>query len=109
MLTEPVSLWIMLYFTVLGTTMVLLFTESRFPRWQTILIAYTPCIAHGIRAGMSSVQEEMKKAVESGFWILVVAAYFLLSFLTHRWDITWLIFLVAPAVWGILHAAASHK
>ena len=24
-------------------------------------------------------------------------------------DITWLIFLVAPAVWGILHAAASHK
>ena len=25
MLTEPVSLWIMLYFTVLGTTMVLLF------------------------------------------------------------------------------------
>ena len=41
MLTEPVSLWIMLYFTVLGTTMVLLFTESRFPRWQTILIAYT--------------------------------------------------------------------
>ena len=49
------------------------------------------------------------KAVESGFWILVVAAYFLLSFLTHRWDITWLIFLVAPAVWGILHAAASRK
>ena len=41
MLTEPVSLWIMLYFTVLGTTMVLLFTESRFPRWRTILIAYT--------------------------------------------------------------------
>ena len=43
------------------------------------------------------------------FCIPLVAVYFLLSFPTHRWDITWLIFLVAPAVWGILHAAASHK
>ena len=45
------------------------------------------------------------KAVESGFWILVVAVYFLLSFLTHRWDITWLIFLVAPAALG--HSACG--
>ena len=36
----------------------------------SIVIAYTPCISHGIRAGMSSVQEEMKKAVEAGFWTL---------------------------------------
>lgn len=36
----------------------------------SIIIAYTPCIAHGIRSGMSSVQEEMKKAVEAGFWTL---------------------------------------
>ncbi len=36
----------------------------------SIIIAYTPCIAHGIRAGMNCVQEEMKKAVEAGFWTL---------------------------------------
>ena len=36
----------------------------------SIIIAYTPCISHGIRAGMSCVQEEMKKAVEVGFWPL---------------------------------------
>ena len=36
----------------------------------SIIIAYTPCISHGIRAGMSCVQEEMKKAVEVGFWSL---------------------------------------
>ena len=47
----------------------------------------------------------MLKAVESGFWVLVVAVYFLLSFLTHRWDITWIIFIAAPAVSAILHAA----
>ena len=36
----------------------------------SIIIAYTPCISHGIRAGMNCVQDEMKKAVEAGFWTL---------------------------------------
>ena len=36
----------------------------------SIVIAYTPCIAHGIRAGMNCVQDEMKRAVEAGFWTL---------------------------------------
>ena len=36
----------------------------------SIVIAYTPCISHGIRSGMSSVQEEMRRAVEAGFWTL---------------------------------------
>lgn len=49
------------------------------------------------------------KAVESGFWLLVVAVYFLVSFLTRRWDITWIIFIVAPAVSAILHTAAERK
>ncbi|MBR4869355.1 MAG: hypothetical protein IKU12_01090, partial [Oscillospiraceae bacterium] len=28
------------------------------------------CTAHGIRAGMAKVQEEMKRAVDSGYWTL---------------------------------------
>lgn len=51
----------------------------------------------------------MLRAVESGFWVLVVAVYFLLSFLTHRWDITWIIFVAAPAVSAILHAAVERS
>ncbi|MBW1729749.1 MAG: pyruvate:ferredoxin (flavodoxin) oxidoreductase [Deltaproteobacteria bacterium] len=34
----------------------------------SIIIAYAPCINHGINMGLS--QEEEKKAVESGYWIL---------------------------------------
>jgi pyruvate-ferredoxin/flavodoxin oxidoreductase len=34
----------------------------------SILIAYAPCINHGINMGLS--QEEMKKAVETGYWPL---------------------------------------
>ena len=34
----------------------------------SIVIAYCPCLEHGIKAGMSCTQEEMKKAVECGYW-----------------------------------------
>jgi len=36
----------------------------------SVIIAYTPCQAHGICIGMGRVQEEMKRAVQSGYWIL---------------------------------------
>jgi pyruvate-ferredoxin/flavodoxin oxidoreductase len=36
----------------------------------SIIIAYSPCIAHGLRAGMSSSMKEEKRAVESGYWSL---------------------------------------
>lgn len=35
-----------------------------------IVIAYCPCLEHGIKAGMSCTQQEMKKAVECGYWHL---------------------------------------
>ncbi|WP_312940256.1 pyruvate:ferredoxin (flavodoxin) oxidoreductase [Oscillibacter sp.] len=36
----------------------------------SIIIAYAPCINHGIKAGMNNVQAEMKKAVDCGLWPL---------------------------------------
>ncbi|MDO4552259.1 MAG: pyruvate:ferredoxin (flavodoxin) oxidoreductase [Bacillota bacterium] len=42
---------------------------ERYPG-PSLIVAYTPCIAHGIKAGMDSVQEEMKRAVEAGYWTL---------------------------------------
>jgi len=36
----------------------------------SIVIAYAPCIAHGIRTGMGSTQREQTKAVECGYWHL---------------------------------------
>mgnify|MGYP000921464209 FL=1 len=36
----------------------------------SIVIAYSPCINHGIRAGMNCSMSEMKKAVQSGYWNL---------------------------------------
>ena len=36
----------------------------------SIIIAYAPCINHGIKAGMGKTQAEEKKAVQSGYWHL---------------------------------------
>jgi len=36
----------------------------------SIIIAYAPCINHGLRASMRKTQEEEKKAVECGYWSL---------------------------------------
>ena len=34
----------------------------------SLIIAYAPCINHGIRVGMSKAQTEEKKAVAAGYW-----------------------------------------
>ena len=35
----------------------------------SLIIAYAPCINHGIKKGMSKAQTEEKLAVESGYWV----------------------------------------
>ena len=36
----------------------------------SLVVAYTPCQSHGIVKGMSSVMEECRRAVDSGYWTL---------------------------------------
>ena len=43
-------------------------TEAEASEGPSIIIAYAPCINHGI--DMSKTQQEEKKAVETGYWVL---------------------------------------
>ena len=36
----------------------------------SLIIAYAPCINHGLKIGMTDTQSEEKKAVECGYWHL---------------------------------------
>ncbi|MGJ8730074.1 pyruvate:ferredoxin (flavodoxin) oxidoreductase [Listeria aquatica] len=50
--------------------MIKAFEEAeKFPG-PSLIIAYTPCIAHGISAGMKTMLSETEKAVECGYWNL---------------------------------------
>ncbi len=46
------------------------FAEAEAYHGPSIIIAYAPCINHGIKGGMDNSQMEMKKAVECGYWQL---------------------------------------
>ena len=45
-------------------------TEAEAYKGPSLIIAYAPCINHGIAAGMGKSQQEAKKAVEAGYWPL---------------------------------------
>jgi len=44
--------------------------EAQNYKGPSVIIAYTPCLSHGIKLGMDKVQQEMKRAVDCGYWIL---------------------------------------
>ena len=44
------------------------FTEAESYNGPSIIIAYAPCINHGIKGGMSKAQTEEKNAVAAGYW-----------------------------------------
>ena len=46
------------------------FREAEAYPGPSLIIAYCPCIEHGIKAGMSKSQAHMKEAVEAGYWHL---------------------------------------
>ena len=44
--------------------------EAQAFRGPSVVIAYAPCQSHGLKCGMAKVQDEMKRAVDAGYWFL---------------------------------------
>ncbi len=57
----------------------------------------------------SAEKRALQNSVSSAVWALIVAIYFLVSFFTHAWHITWVIFVVGAAVQSIINIAFSVK
>lgn len=53
-----------------GNQMVKAFVEAESYPGPSLILAYAPCINHGIRGGMKNAQLEEKRAVEAGYWHL---------------------------------------
>ncbi|MCL2742095.1 MAG: pyruvate:ferredoxin (flavodoxin) oxidoreductase, partial [Oscillospiraceae bacterium] len=45
-------------------------SEAEAYKGPSLILAYAPCISHGISKGMSMTQHEQKAAVEAGYWHL---------------------------------------
>lgn len=57
----------------------------------------------------SNKENETVKAINSFIWTLSICGYFVLSFVTEAWYITWVIFLIAGAVEGLVKACIDLK
>lgn len=49
------------------------------------------------------------KAVSSAMWAVIIVAYFVLSFTTFAWHITWIVFPIGAAIEGIIKAIFELK
>lgn len=57
----------------------------------------------------SKDKKSLRSAVSSAVWSLIVALYFIISFITGAWYITWVIFIIGGAVQSILNIAFAVK
>ena len=57
----------------------------------------------------TSGRRELRKAISGALWMIILVIYFLLSFTTGAWYITWVLFLVAGAIESILKAVFDLK
>ncbi len=53
-----------------NTQLIRAFREAEEHHGPSIVIAYSPCINHGLKAGMGKSMETIKKAVQAGYWHL---------------------------------------
>lgn len=54
-------------------------------------------------------RKTLRKSIESAMWCITLVIYFVISFSTGKWYITWVIFLVAGAVESIIRAIFDLK
>ena len=54
-------------------------------------------------------QQELRKSIKTIINVIGLTVYFLLSFITRRWTITWLVFPIIAAVWELMKAILDLK
>jgi len=48
-------------------------------------------------------RKQLRKAISSALWTIIVAVYFIVSFMTGAWWITWIIFIIGGAIESIMN------
>ena len=54
-------------------------------------------------------KKRVRKSINSALWAIITVLYFLISFSTGAWYITWIIFLIGVAVENIIKAIFELK
>ena len=54
-------------------------------------------------------RKALRKAISSALWAITVALYLIISFMTHAWYITWIIFIISAAVESLINVFYTVK
>lgn len=75
-----------------------------------IIFLLIPAVQGLVRTFMGDHSAQtLKKAIGSMIWAVGLSLYFIISFATSAWYITWIIFLIIPAVHGLANAILDLK
>ena len=53
--------------------------------------------------------KQLRSAISSALWSIIVAAYFIISFTTHAWHITWVIFIIGGLIESLISVFFAMK
>jgi len=54
-------------------------------------------------------RKQLRSAISSALWSIVVVAYFVISFATHAWHITWIIFVIGGLIESLISLFMAMK
>ena len=82
-----------LFIMIAGATGLIIYSSMTKPR----LFRGADTIVEEFREWQSDAHDRktMRRAISSALWSVITVLYFIISFWTHAWHVTWIIFLVA--------------
>lgn len=103
----PIAGVVLMFVFIASATGLLVYHHMTKPKAQPMVMPGT--VVEDFKQWQSgkSKKKQLMKSIRAAFWPLVLAFYFLISFGTGKWYITWVVFLIAPAVDSIISAVLT--
>lgn len=106
LLNAPIIGVLLMFVLIAAATGLLIYngmTKPKYPRNETIVDDF--------KQWQKGTQEQkaLSRAIHSALWTITVAVYFIISFTTQAWHMSWIIFLIAAAVQAVLNAVLALK
>lgn len=76
-------------------------------QWTWLIFLVTPVISNILCAALGL--KPFHKVLYSALWLMTTVAYFIISFATDAWAISWIIFLIAASIQNVIKASLELK
>ena len=96
-----------MFLMIAGATGLLIYNSMTKPRYESS----SDTMVEEFREWQSDGKDRkaLRKAISSALWSITVALYIIISFMSHAWHITWVIFVIAAAVESFINIIYAAK